>query len=318
MTSTNSEHLPQMNRQSQATSVDRFLQARMRDGNISSTALVFTLFCDVVTQHGGEIWLGSVLHALTPLGISERLTRTAVFRLVKDGLLKSRKQGRRSHYRLTKTGEHYYHRAARRIYASGQPAWDGVWTLLFASLVPKEKRDALRKGLLWQGYGTLAAGVFALPYSDRQALTELLKDLGLEGSVVQMQASADQDNHPQSMQRLVMARWDLEDLRQRFAGFTKLYSRVLKDLQAENQVSGHNLFLLRVMLIHEYRRILLHDPALPATMMPSDWEGIAAQTLAGDIYRLVAAPSVSWVNRELANANGALKGGTDLLEKRFV
>ncbi len=307
-----------MNLQASTTTIDQFLQARMRDGNISSTALVFTLFCDVVTQHGGEIWLGSVIHALSPLGISERLTRTAVFRLVKDGLLQSRKQGRRSHYRLTSTGEHYYHRAARRIYASNQPAWDGVWTLLFASLVPKEKRDALRKGLLWQGYGTLAAGVFALPYSDRQALNELLTDLSLEDSVVQMQAQADRDNHPQIMQRLVMARWDLEDLRHRFAGFTKQYNQILKFLRQENRASGHSLFLLRVMLIHEYRRILLHDPALPATMMPSDWEGIAAQSLAADIYRLLAAPTVTWVNRELVNATGALKGGNNLLKNRFV
>ena len=59
----------------------------MQEGNISSTAVVFTFFCDVVTQHGGEIWLGSVIQALAPLGINERLTRTAVFRLVQDDWL---------------------------------------------------------------------------------------------------------------------------------------------------------------------------------------------------------------------------------------
>ena len=124
-----------MNR-STSNPLDNFLQTRMRDGNISSTTLVFTFFCDVKTQHGGEIWLGSIIHALAPLGINERLTRTAVFRLVQDGWLESRKQGRRSYYRLTQTGQHYYQRAATRIYASSKPGWDGVWTLLFVSLVP--------------------------------------------------------------------------------------------------------------------------------------------------------------------------------------
>ena len=90
--------------------LDRFLQQRMQTGNISSTTLVFTFFCDVVTQHGGEIWLGSVIHALAPLGVNERLIRTAVFRLVQDGWLESRKLGRRSYYRLTRTGQHYYRR----------------------------------------------------------------------------------------------------------------------------------------------------------------------------------------------------------------
>ena len=114
-------------------SLEHFLRQRMRDGNISSTTLVFTFFCDVVTQHGGEIWLGSIIHALAPLGINERLTRTAVFRLVQDGWLESRKQGRRSYYCLTKTGQHYYQRSANRIYAGSKPDWDGVWTLLFTS-----------------------------------------------------------------------------------------------------------------------------------------------------------------------------------------
>lgn len=301
-----------------SSNVDRFLQRRMRDGNISSTALVFTLFCDVVTQHGGEIWLGSVIHALAPLGISERLTRTAVFRLVQDGWLESDKQGRRSYYRLTRTGQHYYQRAAKRIYACGQPAWDGVWTLLFASLVPKEKRDALRKGLLWQGYGSLAAGVFALPSFDRQALLELLQDLQLEDSIVQMQAQTAEHNHPQSMQKLVMARWDLEDLRQRFAEFNQYYSGVLKMLQQNQPPSGHSLFLLRILLIQEYRRILLHDPQLPTAMMPANWEGNTAQSLAATIYRRVAAASVDWANRELVNTKGALKGGSELLQTRFI
>ncbi len=64
--------------------LDQFLLFRMQEGNISSTTLVFTFFCDVVTQHGGEIWMGSIIRALAPLGINERLTRTSVFRLVQD------------------------------------------------------------------------------------------------------------------------------------------------------------------------------------------------------------------------------------------
>jgi len=297
--------------------LDHFLQTRMAQANISSTALVFTLFCDVVTQHGGEIWLGSVIHALAPLGISERLTRTAVFRLVQEGWLQSRKQGRRSYYSLTRTGQHYYQRAAKRIYAIGKPGWDGEWTLIFASLVPRERRDALRKGLLWLGYGVLASGVFALPSGDRQPLNELLADLELEDYIVQMQAQADQAAKPDNLQKLVMDRWDLDDLRHRFAEFTRQYSRALKTLKLKQAPPGHSLFLLRVLLIHEYRRILLHDPELPAAMMPPKWEGFAAQSIAAEIYRELAAPTARWVNRELISASGTLKGGTGVLKTRF-
>jgi len=286
----------------------------MQQGNISSTALVFTFFCDVVTQHGGEIWLGSVIRALAPLGINERLTRTAVFRLVQDGWLESRKQGRRSYYSLSKTGHHYYQRSARRIYASSKPDWDGVWTLLFVSLVPEDKRDALHRGLSWLGYGRMAAAVYALPADDRPPLDELLADLGLEGIIARLQAQTDSDK---TLQKLVMSRWKLEDLRQRYKAFTTHYSKVWCALNGDPPADGHSLLLLRILCLQEYRRILLSDPELPAEMLPENWEGYAAQALAGEIYRAVAAHSSRWINRKLHNANGNLKGGNNLLSNRF-
>lgn len=295
--------------------LDSFLQQRMQEGNISSTALVFTFFCDVVTQHGGEIWLGSVIQALAPLGINERLTRTAVFRLVQDGWLESRKQGRRSYYRLTRTGQNYYQRSAPRIYASGKPDWDGVWTLLFTALVPEDKRDALHRGLSWLGYGRMAAGVFALPCNDRPPLDELLADLDLENSMVHMQAQAES---AESLQKLVMSRWKLDDLRQRYKAFTLVYRKAMKSLQSKTPPGGHSLFLLRVLMLHEYRRILLNDPELPAAMLPADWEGYAAQSLVSEIYRKIAPGTTSWANRELLNADGHLKGGANMLKTRFA
>jgi len=300
---------------SQATNpLDSFLQKRMQKGNISSTTLVFTFFCDVVTQHGGEIWLGSIIHALAPLGINERLTRTAVFRLVQDGWLESRKQGRRSYYRLTKTGQNYYQRAAKRIYSSNKPEWDGIWTLLFVSLVPEDKRDTLHRGLSWLGYGRMAAGVYALPCNDRPPLDELLADLELEESIVHMQAQAE---NAEVLQKLVLARWKLRNLRQRYEEFTTQYNIARKALQNNNPPAEHSVFLLRVLLMHEYRRVLLNDPELPVAMLPADWEGYTAQSLTGEIYRDLATRTSRWVNRELLNADGHMKGGSATLKNRF-
>jgi len=299
----------------QATyTLESFLGQRMQEGNISSTTMVVTFFCDVVTQHGGEIWLGSIVHALAPLGINDRLTRTAVFRLVQDGWLESRKQGRRSFYRLTPTGKSYYQRAARRIYATGNPDWNGSWNLLFISMAPEEKREALKRGLSWLGYGRMSAGVYALPGSESQPLAELLKDLKLEDNIVQMQARADES---ESLQKLVLSGWKLDDLRKRYSEFTSLYIRTLEAFQNEEPVSGHSIFLLRILLIHEYRRILLSDPELPATMLPPDWEAYAARSLTGEIYRQLAPGSIQWVNRELFNADGHMKGGSAMLKTRF-
>jgi len=295
--------------------LDRFLLKRMHEGNISSTTLVFTFFCDVVTQHGGEIWMGSIIHALAPLGINERLTRTAVFRLVQYGLLESRKQGRRSYYRLTQTMQNNFQRAAKRIYASHKPDWDGVWTLLFVALVPEDKRDALDRGLSWLGYGRMAASVYALPCNDRPPLEELLAELELEDSIVHMQAQAE---NAENLQKLVMARWKLRNLRQRYKAFTSQYQIARKILRGRKPPHTQSAFLLRVLLMHEYRRILLAYPELPAAMLPADWEGYSAQALTAEIYRGLAVQTGQWVNRELLNAEGNMKGGSSILKTRFL
>jgi len=280
--------------------LDDFLLQRMRDGSISSTALVVTFFCDVVTQHGGEIWLGNIIRALAPLGINERLTRTTVFRLVQDDWLESRKQGRRSYYRLTRSGHNYYQRAAQRIYSSGQPDWDGGWSLLLTSLVPEEKRDALKRGLNWQGYGQLAAGVYALPRNQTPVLDELLSDLDLKDAVVRMQAQA---NSSENLKQLILTRWKLDDLQTAYKAFIAHYRDGHRTLQ-KHPPDGHSMLLLRILLIHEYRRILLRDPELPAEMLPENWEGHIARTLTGEIYRELVSSTTDWMNRELLESTG--------------
>lgn len=294
--------------------IDRFIRGRMKDGQISATTLVFTFFCDVVTQHEGEIWLGSVIHSLAPLGINERLTRTAVFRLVKDGWLESRKSGRRSYYRLTRTGQNYYRRAAQRIYSITRPEWDGAWTLILTSPISEDQRDALNRGLLWLGYGRIANSVFAYPRHPHPALHELLTDLKLEDQVVLMRAETDT---AQSLKQLVLNRWKLGDLKERYGQYNRLYNKALKALQSDGPQNAHSLLLLRVLMIHEYRKILLGDPELPTAMLPEHWQGFAAQTLTANIYRQLAKPTSNWASQELRGLDGHFKFNATDLNKRF-
>jgi phenylacetic acid degradation operon negative regulatory protein len=67
-------------------------------------SLITTVFGDSIAPRGGTLWLGSLINTMADFGISERLVRTSVFRLVKDGWLQSRQIGRRSYYSLTDDG----------------------------------------------------------------------------------------------------------------------------------------------------------------------------------------------------------------------
>ena len=52
----------------------------------------------------------------------------------------------------------------------------------------------------------------------------------------------------------------------------------------------------RTLLIHEWRRIVLHDPGLPAELLPRDWPGETARRIACDIYAKLATPSEKWLD----------------------
>jgi len=291
------------------------LQQRLQASNISSTALVVSFFCDVVTQHGGEAWLGNVIQALAPLNINERSIRTAVFRLVRDDWLTSRKQGRCSYYRLSNTGRRYYQRAAKRIYASNKPDWHDSWMLLFVAMVPENKRESLHRGLSWLGYGRLATAVYALPGQDRASLNELLTDLGIENNIVHMQAKADSS---ESLKELVLSRWQLEDLQQRYKEYTGWCEHIQQRLEDHQHADPQSLLLLRVLIIHEYRRILLTDPELPAGMLPDDWQGESAKLQTATLYRQIYSSSADWFAKQLKTIDRKPGSNTGTTEPRFI
>ncbi|MCL4762199.1 MAG: hypothetical protein KJ018_10585 [Burkholderiales bacterium] len=44
-------------------------------------------------------------------------------------------------------------------------------------------------------------------------------------------------------------------------------------------------FVVRTLLVHEYRRARLRDPQLPPELLPADWPGAQAYALCRDVYR---------------------------------
>jgi phenylacetic acid degradation operon negative regulatory protein len=64
--------------------------------------------------------------------------------------------------------------------------------------------------------------------------------------------------------------------------------------------------VVRTLLIHAYRRVLLRDPRLPATLLPLDWPGAAAYALCRDFYRLTHRAAERHLLATLQDASGTL------------
>ncbi|HTL93821.1 MAG TPA: hypothetical protein VL176_15820, partial [Steroidobacteraceae bacterium] len=79
-------------------------------------SLLISIFGDAIAPRGGAVTLGSLIRLAAPFGLAERAVRTAVARLARDGWLASRRAGRRSEYRLTRSGAERFAEATQRIY----------------------------------------------------------------------------------------------------------------------------------------------------------------------------------------------------------
>jgi phenylacetic acid degradation operon negative regulatory protein len=269
-----------------------------------TTSLIVTLFGDVVSQHGNTIWLGSLVRAMAPMGINERLVRTSVFRLVQEGWLESERVGRRSFYRFTEYGTHEYQHAARRIYALENNQWRGRWQLLIPQDIPEDRREQFKRSLHWLGYRAIATGTYAKPGDGGQTLGETLEDFKVADKVIILDAQTAAISSPQLVRKLVHDNWQLEVVAQSYRDFIKRYKPLLN--WAQRKQTPEAAFVARTLLIHDYRRILLNDTPLPDELLPSAWPGAKALELTGVVYKALAHSSVDYIYAELESGNGSM------------
>ena len=71
-------------------------------------------------------------------------------------------------------------------------------------------------------------------------------------------------------------------------------------------ISSHQSFILRTLIIHEYRRILLKDHELPEELLPDNWSGFGASQVVKSLYAHLAESSCEYITTQLYNANGFL------------
>ncbi|MCG8426704.1 MAG: phenylacetic acid degradation operon negative regulatory protein PaaX [Chromatiales bacterium] len=255
---------------------------------------IITLFGDTIEPHGGVIWLGSLIDLLAPFGINERLVRTSVYRLTQDDWLSYEKVGRRSYYRLTSQAAASVKQADKRIYYFPQKPWDNEWCLVFTGTagISPELRAELRKRLSWLGFGMIAPNVYGHPSAVLNPIWDMCEELKIKDKIVVMRARNFDQEHGLSSHEMVRQCFKLNDLEKEYQAFIKRFQRITTCLESSagelESANPEHCFIIRSMLIHEYRRILLRDPLLPTTLLPENWVGTQAYNTCATIYRSIA------------------------------
>lgn len=280
-------------------------------------SLIITLFGDVISQHGGEIWLGSIARSVEALGINDRLVRTSIFRLAKEGWIEVEREGRKSFYGFTRSGSKEYQRAAQRIYSAGGNSWRGGWQILIPTHLPEHLRDDFRRSLNWLGFRAISNGTFARPGGDEESIRDLLDEFDLNSGVIVMEAKTTSLTSSKEWRNVVSEYWQLETLEADYRQLIGLFRPLKKTLDNGVLPTPLEAFQARILLIHEYRRILLRDTPLPDDLLPNRWQGTVARQLVQGLYRDLAAPSTHYIQTELVNRQGRLPEPESYFYQRF-
>jgi len=284
---------------------------------IRGGSLIMSIYGDAIEPRGGSVWLGSLINILEPLGLNQRLVRTSIFRLTKDGWLSSEQVGRRSYYQITVSGQRRFQQAFKRVYGELHPQWQGQWDFLITSALDQETRKELKKELGWQGFASISSGLLAHPNCDEQELKDTLQTLQVSNDIVHMKSELQGALATQSLKKLVNGWWSLDQLADDYRQFLQTFTPILSALQAVATLDAQSSFLLRTLMIHQYRKILLKDPHLPEALLPAHWSGNAARELCQNLYQLCYRQAEQYLTNTQETAAGGLPEADASFYRRF-
>ncbi|HKE46152.1 MAG TPA: phenylacetic acid degradation operon negative regulatory protein PaaX [Steroidobacteraceae bacterium] len=290
------------------------LQHFRRQSPLRGGSLIITIFGDSIAPRGGSIALASLIALARPFGLTERLVRTSVARLAQDGWLVSQRRGRVSFYSLTPLGLTRFAEATRRIYTESPKSWNRRWTLILLPPELGETRERVRDELAWLGFGQVAPGVLAHPARALEDTRERLRELGVVERVIALEAATEDAGHDQQFAR---AGWNLDELATRYRRFVRAFEPVRDSVSRATALRPESAFVVRTLLIHEYRKIHLRDPLLPVSLLPRDWVGTDAYELCRELYATVFAGAEQHLSANASTARGALPQPTRAILKRF-
>ena len=257
------------------------------DGRLRVWSVVITIFGDAIQPHGGTVAMSDLQTILGAMNVESGALRTAMSRLAKEGWVTREKQGRHSFYKLSKAGLKSLIPATQKIY---RPTYAPDPKSILIAVGPDVIGHAREtQNALLGAFGGLqlrnGVGLFADP-SDK--VRQQIVDAEL------LTISGDIERLPD----WVIDRFDLQNLADDYDALIARFSDMAAKTEALNKLSPLEALCARTLLIHDWRRLILKQPALPTHLLPKDWPGGACHKLVRELYLALLAQSENWWDSE--------------------
>ncbi|HVA59347.1 MAG TPA: PaaX family transcriptional regulator C-terminal domain-containing protein [Mycobacteriales bacterium] len=236
---------------------------------MNARSAVFDLFGDHLRERGGYAPVASIVRLLRPLDVAAPAVRTAISRMVRQGWLEPRSTPAGPGYAATDRARKRLDAASARIYRTTTRSWDGCWHLVStARPASRSARDRIRVGLRFLGYAELEPQVWISAYPSPE-VAGLLAGEHVRGECFTARYLG-QDP------ALVARGWNLAELHRAYHQWLADATRIVVAVGAAPTEEA--AFAARSRLVHEWRKFLFRDPALPRVLLPENWAGDTAAT----------------------------------------
>ena len=280
---------------------ERWIAEILAKRSYRASSLLLTVLGDSIAPYGGGFWLSDLISLMESLGVNERLVRTAVFRLSKDSWLTSEQIGRLSYYQLTEHAIAGFDDAFDRVYSLDDQSGPNNWCMIvMGDLDQADRKRALRE-FTKAGFARLSPGAYIHPTVDFNSADFQLKALGIRHKCLLMRASLHHLNSPELVADYLTQWWNLDEIEQSYKVFYKSFEPLYQRLKRKKKIPEEHAFIIRTLLIHEYRQLTISSPQLPTDLLKTDWGGKQACLLAARLYRLIHEAAGKYVAKSLSD-----------------
>ncbi len=241
------------------------------NGRLRVWSLIVTILGDVAQPRGGVISMADLLTITGHMNIEAGAIRTALSRLAKEGWAVSKKSGRTSSYAFGSKGQKMFTPASDRIYADVRADDVDEWVLAILS-PSRAKNRKLMQEVLADTNALQSTPGFALWPKNSAPNTEFLDNLEclcFNGSLQNVPAWFKAELAPPEAEIAIQV-------------FIKNYT-CLRNLPSN--LPALDALVARILMLHDWRRLVLRYPFLPPVLQPNGWPMPKAHALVAKCYK---------------------------------
>jgi phenylacetic acid degradation operon negative regulatory protein len=227
-------------------------------------SLLVTVFGDLA-QDGSDISAGVLGQIVAAIGIRPEAMRVALHRLRKDGWIDSQRRGRSSVYALSGQGRAESAAASPRIYAAKGPPAEAAWLVLTDPSGPPDTTTSgqfmIAPNVLLSSTPPQGKDVFVTRIGADRRLPDWMRERICDPAITRLS----------------------QDLAARLHRLRHALPAAAEHGHGHGGLDPVQQAVLRVLIVHEWRRIVLKAPALPDALFPQGWAGADCRAQVGHL-----------------------------------